>query len=589
MNKQESDILRTLFEKPFVNQRVLAEASGHSLGVVNKSLKTLIDNGYLDEKIGLTCKARQEYDENTPKNAIILAAGFGMRMVPINSTTPKAFLEVNGEPLIERIIKQLHEVGIKNITIVVGFMKETFDYLIDDYGVDLVVNPEYASKNNLSSLALVVDKISNTYIIPSDIWCDSNPFNIHEMYSWYMVSDLIDDDSDVRINRKMELVRIPDNVGGNSMIGIAYILEEDAKTIRNNLKDANASGKHDADFWEISLYKGDRMIIPARVVHASNVIEINTYEQLRDLDGKSNHLQSNELEVIAQVFDITQDEIVDISVLKKGMTNRSFQFSVGGEKYIMRIPGEGTDQLINRAQETEVFKTIKGYGFCDDPLYINSENGYKITRFLDHARCCDADSINDLKCCMQKLKAFHNLKLEVKHTFDLFDQIDFYESLWNGNPSVYKDYMKTKEKVNSLKPFIDGAEKNWCLTHIDAVPDNFLFYTEPGKTEEQLQLTDWEYSGMQDPHVDIAMFCIYSLYNKEKCDRLIDIYFDGKCEHKTRAKIYAYISICGLLWSNWCEYKRNLGVEFGEYSLRQYRFAKDYYKYASELINNLEA
>ena len=42
-----------------------------------------------------------------------------------------------------------------------------------------------------------------------------------------------------------------------------------------------------------------------------------------------------------------------------------------------------------------------------------------------------------------------------------------------------------------------------------------------------MQLTDWEYSGMQDPHVDIAMFCIYSLYNKEKCDRLIDIYFQN--------------------------------------------------------------
>lgn len=65
------------------------------------------------------------------------------------------------------------------------------------------------------------------------------------------------------------------------------------------------------------------------------------------------------------------------------------------------------------------------------------------------------------------------------------------------------------------------------LTHIDAVPDNFLFYPSADGGQEQLQLTDWEYSGMQDPHVDIAMFCIYSLYNKEKCDRLIDIYFQN--------------------------------------------------------------
>lgn len=83
---------------------------------------------------------------------------------------------------------------------------------------------------------------------------------------------------------------------------------------------------------------------------------------------------------------------------------------------------------------------------------------------------------------------------------------------------------------------------------------------------------------MQDPHVDIAMFCIYSLYNKRQVDRLIAAYFTDGCDDATRIKIYCYIAACGLLWSNWCEYKRNLGVGFGEYSLRQYRYAKDYYR-----------
>ena len=580
MNKQESDILRTLFSEPFINQRILSETSGHSLGVVNRSLKALISEGYLTDDIQPTTKALHEYNENAPKNAIILAAGFGMRMVPINLSTPKAFLEVNGEPLIERVIKQLHEVGVKDITIVVGFMKESFDYLIDEYGVDLVVNPEYAAKNNLSSLSLVSDRISNTYIVPSDIWCDRNPFNSHEMYSWYMVSDIVDNESDVRVNRKMELVKVGEHAGGNAMVGITYLLEEDAALIRDKIQKLNNSGNHDDDFWEIALYKGEKMLIPARVVHASNVVEINTYEQLRELDGESNHLKSDALDIISTVFHAKQEDIVDITVLKKGMTNRSFLFSVHGEKYIMRIPGEGTDQLINRAQEAEVFRTISGLGLCDDPVYINPENGYKITKFLEGIRVCDSDSVPDLKRCMEKLRAFHQMKLNVNHTFDIFGQIEFYETLWKGQPSMYKDYVTTKANVLSLRPFIDGLDKDWSLTHIDAVPDNFLFYKPEGEEQELLQLTDWEYSGMQDPHVDIAMFCIYSLYNKKQVDRLIDIYFQNKCDKTTRAKIYAYISICGLLWSNWCEFKRNLGVEFGEYSLRQYRFAKDYYRYA---------
>ena len=580
MNKQESDILRTLFAEPFINQRILSETSGHSLGVVNRSLKTLIADGYLTEGIQPTAKAQHEYNTKAPKNAIILAAGFGMRMVPINFSTPKALLEVNREPLIERIIKQLHEVGVKDITIVVGFMKESFDYLIDEYGVELVVNPEYAAKNNLSSLALVVDRISNTYIVPSDIWCDRNPFNTHEMYSWYMVSDIFENESDVRVNRKNELVKVGERAGGNAMIGISYLLEEDAGVIREVIKKLNASGKYDEDFWEVALYHNGKMMVPAKVVHASNVVEINTYEQLRELDGESNQLKSDALDVIADVFHAKHDDIVDITVLKKGMTNRSFLFSVHGDKYIMRIPGEGTDQLINRAQEAEVFRTISGHGLCDDPVYINPDNGYKITKFLEGIRVCDADSIPDLRRCMKKLRQFHEMKLSVPHTFDIFGQIEFYEMLWEGQPSMYKDYATTKANVLSLKPFIDGLDKDWTLTHIDAVPDNFLFYKPEEEKQELLQLTDWEYSGMQDPHVDIAMFCIYSLYNKKQVDRLIDIYFQNKCDKTTRAKIYAYISMCGLLWSNWCEFKRNLGVEFGEYSLRQYRFAKDYYRYA---------
>lgn len=587
MNLQESDILRTLNNEPFINQRILAESSGHSIGVVNKSVRSLMDEGYINENVQLTAKANDEIKNKAPRNAIILAAGFGMRMVPINLSTPKALLEVNGERLIDRLISQLHAVGIKGITVVVGFMKDSFEYLIDEYGVDLVVNPDYASHNNLHSLSLVADRIHNTYIIPCDIWCDRNPFSRTELYSWYMVSDLIEEESTVRVNRKMELVTIGDKDAGNAMIGISYLLEPEAGVVRERLK-ALDNKEHTEDFWETALYKKDRMIVQAKVVKSTDVVEINTYEQLRDLDSNSNHLKSDAIHTIATALSCRESEITNISVLKKGMTNRSFLFSVHGSKYIMRIPGEGTDQLINRKQEAEVFRTISGLGLCDDPVYINPENGYKITKFLDGIRVCDAENVKDLKKCMEKLKQFHSMRLKVEHTFDIFGQIDFYESLWEGNPSIYRDYGKTKENVLSLKTFIDGLAKDWCLTHIDAVPDNFLFYTPEGTAEEQLQLTDWEYSGMQDPHVDIAMFCIYSLYNNRQCDRLIDIYFSDSpagCDQTTRAKVYAYIAACGLLWSNWCEFKRKLGVEFGEYSLRQYRYAKDYYKYAKELMD----
>ena len=576
MNNSKQDILNNLIKEPFINQRILAAQTGHSLGIVNRSIKELISEGYLDEEIRPTEKALREAKEKAPKNAIILAAGFGMRMVPINTETPKGLLEIKGERLIECTIRQLHEVGITEIYIVVGFMKEQYEYLIDEYGVDLIVAPDYTSKNNLHSLKTAADHLSNSYIIPCDIWCEKNPYSRNELYSWYMVSDLVDDDSTVRVNRKQELVVQKEQAGGNAMIGICYLLEAEAEIVRERLEELGRDSRYDGTFWEETLYQKDRMIVTARVVHAADAVEINTYEQLREIDSDSSQLQTDAIQVICEALGAQQDEVTNITVLKKGMTNRSFLFSCKDKKYIMRIPGEGTDQLINRRQEAAVYQTIAGRKICDEIAYINPENGYKITEYLDGARVCDAEKEEDLQKCMKKLREFHGQKLKVDHSFELFGQMEYYESLWEGTPSAYKDYEKTKEHVLQLKDYIEANAGEQVLTHIDAVPDNFLFVKENGK--EEIRLIDWEYAGMQDPHVDIAMFCIYSLYKKEQVDHLIDLYFEGSCDDKTRIKIYCYIAVCGLLWSNWCEYKRKLGVEFGEYSLRQYRYAKDYYK-----------
>lgn len=581
MNTQDREILITLAQTRYQSQRMLAHDSGCAIGTVNQALRSLSAEGYLNEHQELTPKAQQLLAENKPRSAIILAAGYGLRMVPINTETPKGLLEVNGQPLIERLILQLQEVGIRKIYIIVGFMKEQYEYLIDAYGVELIVNREYGSKNNLHSLKRAAGHLANAYIVPCDLWCRTNPFRSHELYSWYMVSTAQDPDSTVRVNRKKELVTVTGTTPGNRMVGISYLAPGDAETVRERLERFSRDRRYDDAFWEAVLYEKDRMLPAARIVDGAAVVEINTYEQLRELDHESTQLHTRSISAVANAMGVHVDEIKNIEALKKGMTNRSFLFSCRGEKYIMRIPGEGTEQLINRTQEAAVYARLDGRGICDDIFYIDPKSGYKITRYFEGARVCDPLNEKDLRRCMEKLRSFHRLGLKVAHTFDIFGQIDFYESLWNGHPSVYRDYEKTKEKVLSLKSYIEQHAAPHVLTHIDAVPDNFLFVSD-GSGGEQIRLIDWEYAGMQDPHVDIAMFCIYALYDRQQVDHLIDLYFENACSREDRIKIYCCIACCGLLWSNWCEYKQQLGVEFGEYSLRQYRYAKDYYRIVQE-------
>ena len=323
---------------------------------------------------------------------------------------------------------------------------------------------------------------------------------------------------------------------------------------------------------------GNKMILYPNEVGREDVFEINTLEQLRDLDGNSNQLNSSAIGTILETLQCEAGDIHEIEALKKGMTNRSFRFRLGGRRYIMRIPGEGTDRMINRRQEYQVYQAIAGKDICDPVCYISPENGYKITEFLEDARVCDAYDPQDVQRCMDYLRGMHEKKMEVGHEFDIFREIEQYESYWEGEPSIYIDYKKTKEKVYELKRYIDSQEKERTLTHIDAVPDNFLF------VNDRIYLIDWEYAGMQDPHVDIAMYAIYAMYDREHVEQLIDAYFHNACPENVRIKIYCYIAACGLLWSNWCEYKRMCGVEFGEYSLRQYRYAKEYYRIVADCL-----
>ena len=581
MNVQELDILNAIRMNPMMNQREIANQSGYSLGLVNRVVKELQEEKWLSPSGELSEKAKTFIKENQPKKAIILAAGFGMRMVPINTEIPKGLLEVRGEVLIERMIRHLHEVGITDIQVVVGFMKERYEYLIDEFQVKLVVNSEYQVKNNLHSLSKVKSSLDNTYIIPCDIWAAENPFSDFEPYSWYMVSDETSVESYVRVNRKRELVTVDEEDEGNEMVGLCYLAGQEAKIVQEKLQEFSKKPSYDHEFWECTLQEKNKWIIPSKVVNAKQLIEINTYEQLRELDGNSANLQTDAISIIQNCFNVEVDEIKNITVLKKGMTNRSFLFECQNQKYIMRIPGEGTDHLINRKEEADVYQALENRQICDDVLYMNPDNGYKITAYLEDATNCDAENWNEVELCMTKLREFHELNLSVDHRFDIFGQIDFYESLWNGEKSYFKDYEKTKAAIFELKKWIDTLDKTETLVHIDAVPDNFLF------TNNGIRIIDWEYAGMQDPHVDIAMFSIYSLYSKEQVDRLIDLYFKGEVSPIIRTKIYAYIASAGLLWSNWCEYKRSLGIDFGEYSLCQYRYAKEYSKLVLSLLKEL--
>lgn len=574
MNIKEIEVLKKI--KSGVSQRELAEQLSVSLGKVNQIISKLKKENFIDNSNNITLKTKNYFKNHHPKNAVILAAGYGMRMVPINTEEPKGLLEVKGETLIERLIKQLHEVGVQDIKVVVGFMKEHYEFLIDKYNVKLVVNSHYKDWNNIYSLFLVKDDISDTYILPCDVWFEKNPFSTIEDESWYLFGEEQVSGSNWQVKNN-EKVRF-NSSKGNKMIGLAYLNEMQGKNI-SKLLEKSIEEKQYASFWEDVLENKKNFLLKGKLISDNSHAEINSYEQLLDLDSGSTHLKNDAIEIIEDILKVNKKDIHNIHTLKKGMTNRSFIFTVNNKRYIMRIPGEGTDKLIDRKEEYDVYQRVKKEPYTETILYLNPDNGYKISEFLENTRNSDSNNVQDVKESMNVLRKFHSQNYQVDHTFDIWKQIDFYESL-RKTASAYRDYEEIKDRVLKLKPFIEDNVTKWSLCHIDANYDNFLI-----DQNNNVFLIDWEYAGMQDPDLDIAMYAIYAGYTKEKIDQLINIYYENKVSNNLRYKIYAYVAVGGLLWSNWCEYKQSLGLDFGEYSLAQYRYAKEYSKL---VLNYLE-
>ena len=214
-----------------------------------------------------------------------MAAGTASRFVPLSAEIPKGLLEVKGEILIERQIRQLKEAGVEEITIVVGYKAEMFQYLKSLYGVDIVNNEDYYKYNNTSSIIRVVDRLSNTYICSSDNYFPNNVFLEESTSSYYsaLYADGFTNEYCLTIDAKDNITRV--QVGGTDswyMVGHVYFASDFSAAFSKLLISEYDKEETRQGYWE-DVYLRNIGQLPLMKIHRYKIHDIEEFDSIDEL------------------------------------------------------------------------------------------------------------------------------------------------------------------------------------------------------------------------------------------------------------------------------------------------------------------
>lgn len=213
----------------------------------------------------------------------------GTRLRPITNETPKSLVKVTGEPMAERQIKFLLEKGIKDITVVTGYLHEKFDYLTEKYGVELIHNEKYAEYNNIYTMYLVKHLLPGAYVLEGDVFLNHNILETDLRTSMYFCNlrEEFQNEWVLKTDEDSKVIGIEVRDGENDYImsGISYWNEADGEFIAGKLEEIVQAGNFNELYWDDVVKQNiQNMNIYMRRLLPTDSYEIDSVEDLEKVN-----------------------------------------------------------------------------------------------------------------------------------------------------------------------------------------------------------------------------------------------------------------------------------------------------------------
>ena len=268
-----------------------------------------------------------------------MAAGTSSRFVPLSAERPKGLVEVKGEVLIERQIRQLKEAGIADITLVVGYKAEMFAYLCDKYGVEIVLNEDYARYNNTSSLIRVIDKLDNTFVCSSDNYFPENVFMNDSDDSYYSALYAEGETNEYCLTTDADDYITDVRVGGRDawyMVGHVFFNREFSEAFGNIMTEEYKNDTTRKGYWE-DLYIRYIDQLPKMKINRYKEGEIQEFDSLDELrlfdDSYIADTRSIVVKSICRTLNLQESDVYGFKNIKYVGDYLHFQFKVGDTTY----------------------------------------------------------------------------------------------------------------------------------------------------------------------------------------------------------------------------------------------------------------
>lgn len=588
MTKKRFALLNAIREHGNLPLRRLKDMTGLSVGSLSKAMKELKLEGLVGEA-GLTDRGLAALAPYRVRNAVILAAGMSHQFVPLSLEMPKGLLRVKGEILIERQIRQLQAAGIQDITLVLGFKKEAFFYLESMFeGLRIIINPEYHLKNNSYSLALARGRLDRTYVCVSDVYYVENPFSPYMFQSVYagirVEAARPEYYMDLDAKGRIRAVRRTGDRGA-VMLGHAYFDGTFGPAFAALLQKEMATGDYSQQLWEEILRDNIRRLPPmyGQLYAERDIFEFDTLEELRRFDQTHVYkTQSVILNNIVNTFHCRPEEVSAFELIKEGLTNTSFIFSLRGRKYVYRHPGEGTEKLLSRKREKKALEIARDIGI--DPSYIamDEEAGWKISHYIADARMPEYDSPEDSRTVIACLRRLHDARIDFAYAFDPYQDALRLEGILRGEKNGIADptFDELKSRITRLYAACQGDGVVKTLCHCDTYRPNWML-----RAGKDTVLIDWEYAAFADPGCDVGYYICDAMWDFDRAEAFIRAYLGEDFTPRALFHHLCYTAIISFYWYVWALYREACDAVMGDALYRWHYMAV---KYAGHLIARLE-